>query len=106
MNEVALPPPSPRPSTDLEIVVWPPRLGARIHWNSGWATTSWTAEVRAIVDDEVAVIWKTVPVYGHSRYELMDRIQVMVSGDYGRPTGGLRYGPLPKELCQKEGPCR
>jgi hypothetical protein len=77
-------------SKAFERVTWPPREGARIHYNSGWSMTSWTAEVRSIVDDEVAVIFETAARGGRSTYALLTRTQVDV--------WKLRYGPLPAAL--------
>lgn len=82
---------------DSELVTWPPRVGARIHFNSGWARTSWTAEVRATVDDEVAVILRSRPAMGRHGYSLLGRIEVHVMTSGKEPS--LFYGPLPKELC-------
>lgn len=84
-------------SAKCEPVTWPPAVGDRIHYNSGWAGTSWSAEVRAVIDDEVAVIAKWKPTgKGRSgrRYDLLDRIAVMV---WGNPKSGCLWkGPLPK----------
>lgn len=82
-------------SASMPHVEWPPAVGARIHYNSGWAETSWTAEVRAIVDGEVAVLWQTCPLAGRSNWEFLTRIQVDVWREI------LRVGPLPKALTRE-----
>jgi len=87
-------------SHGCELVTWPPAVGDRIHYNSGWAHTSWSAEVRAIVDDEVAVIAKWTPRSGRRRYDLLDRIAVgcWSTKTRGDGPGCLWRGPLPKEV--------
>ena len=87
-------------------VKWPPKVGDRIHYNSGWPHTSWSAEVRAVVDDEVAVILKWTPTSGRARYDLLDSIAVKVwsgpkkSGE----VGCLWRGSLPKALTDVSDP--
>ncbi|HEY2510160.1 MAG TPA: hypothetical protein VGI39_04870 [Polyangiaceae bacterium] len=84
-------------SDGFERVVWPPRVGERVHYNSGWASTSWTGVVRAVVDDEVVVFLSSLPAYAGSRsYKLETKAGVLV---FGRE-GALRYGPLPRPLCE------
>lgn len=79
-----------------EHVTWPPKVGERIHYNSGWPHTSWSAEVRAVVDEEVAVISKWTPTSGRARYDLLDRVAVRVWAN--KKDGCLWKGPLPKAL--------
>lgn len=83
-------------SSSKPILEWPPKVGARIHLNSGWPHTSWTAEVRAVVDDDVLVLRKTRA--GRTWWDLLDRIGFEV---FGRREGGLRGGPLPRALVGK-----
>ncbi len=85
-------------SEKFERVTWPPRVGARVHYNSGWPRTSWTGEVRGIVDDQVVVYLSSSPAYaGRSSYKLETRLGVeMQSKD-----GTLRYGPIPRLLCKE-----
>lgn len=91
-------------SHECDPVTWPPTVGGRIHYNSGWSQTSWSAEIRAVVDSEVAVIRKWTPSSGRTRYDLLTRINVMVwardNGDGDR--GSLWRGPLPKALTKEE----
>jgi hypothetical protein len=85
-------------SATRERVAWPPRVGARLHYNPGWPHNAWTGVVRAVVDDEVAVLLARAPAYGaRLRYRLLDRLDVLVAGD--RRGGILWYGPLPRALC-------
>ena len=77
-------------SKDFPAVEWPPAIGARIHYNSGGWYSSWTAEVRAVVDDDVAVIFKTQ--VGHSFWALLTKLEVDVWRDK------LHMGPLPRAL--------
>lgn len=72
------------------LVTWPPAVGDRVHFNSGCPHTSWTAEVRAVVDDRVVVLWRTVPANGWSSYDVMRRCSFDVFK--------VRRGPLPRAL--------
>jgi len=84
-------------SDKYERVAWPPRIGARVHYNSGWPQTSWTGEIRAIVDDEVVVFFSKLPAYAErGSYKLESKIGF---GVYSRG-GALRYGSLPRPLCR------
>ena len=87
-----------RLSDTFELVQWPPRLAARIHFNSGYPHTSWTAEIRAVVDNEVAVLLKVSPAYaGQGHYAQLLRWEVE---NRARP---IHYGPLPRLLCERPG---
>lgn len=77
-------------------VEWPPRLDARIHYNTGWPQTSWAGDVRAVVDNAVAVVLRA-SASGPERYALLSR------WDFEGPAP-YRYGPLPRALAQ--GPLR
>jgi len=83
-------------SAHLPVVTWDAlRVGLRIHYNSGWPNTSWTAEVRsAPVDDEVVVLYRSTPSGGRQRYVLLDRYEVEAAtrSDW-KP---LRVGPMPR----------
>lgn len=82
---------------DSPSVKWPPKVGDRIHYNSGWHETSWSAEVRGVIDDK-AVIVRRPGKYG-LRYEVFDRTAF---GVWTWSHGPLRMGPLPKALtCEK-----
>jgi hypothetical protein len=88
-----------RLSDGYELVRWPPRLASRIHFNSGYPQTSWTAEVRAVVDNEVVVVQRLAPAYAvDAQYSVLLRWEVE---NRQRP---LHYGPLPRVLCQRPAP--
>jgi hypothetical protein len=90
-------------SEQLAPVEWPPRLDAHIHLNTGSPLTSWSADVRAVVDGEVMVLFKRATVAGAAaglrdgHYVLMHRRELE-----GRKVA-LRYGALPRVLSQGEG---
>ena len=76
---------------------WPPKVGQRIHLNSGHARTSWTGVVRAVVDDQVAIIRRYRRNKGWSDYYVEHRWW------FEDPSGGrLRLGPLPREMWDLE----
>lgn len=89
-------------SHNREAVSWPPRIGERVHYNSGWAHTSWSGEVRAVVDDTVAIVrewWK------HKRYyhwRVVHRIEVMVWNERKHEAPNFRYGGLPRGVTDGE----
>ena len=73
--------------------------GDRIHLNSGWRRTSWTAEVRsAPIDGQVVVILRAAVnrdgrAGSKRRYEVLDVLSCLV---WSRPGGMLWKGPIPK----------
>lgn len=76
---------------------WPPELGRSVHLNTGSALTSWTGEVRALVDAEVAVIIRRAvgihpPGLKEGHYVLMTR------ADWEKRATPIRYGALPHPL--------
>lgn len=83
-----------------KLLVWPPTVGQRIHRDSGHDNTSWSAEVRAIVDDDYAVIKRWRKHKGWHTYEIIDRFDVEAWNrdkiDRDLPETGFFEGPLPK----------
>ena len=74
---------------------WPPRVGARIYYDSGDPETSWSAEVRAIVDGAAAVLLVS---HGGRYYDVLSRSTFSAwtrDRDAGSP-GPLRAGPRPR----------
>lgn len=65
----------------------PEQLPARVHFDSGHAGTSWTGELRAVVDDEQLV----VRVWG-PRKGWVYRIEWRWSWEHGH----IKPGPLPR----------
>lgn len=65
----------------------PVRLPARVHLDSGHDVTSWTGELRAVVDGEQLVIRTWRPGHGW-RY--------FTEWRYGWEKGWIQPGPLPK----------
>ena len=57
-------------------LLWPPKVGARIHFDTGHAHNSWSGEVRAVVDDDYAVVKRWRPHKGWHTYEVLDRLMV------------------------------
>jgi hypothetical protein len=56
--------------------------------------------VRAVVDDQVVVYRSCSPAYaGRNSYKCETRIAVELQAR----EGVLRYGPLPRALCEREG---
>jgi len=81
-------------SAGLPLMAWPPAVGARVHYNSGWPHTSWTAEVRGVVDGKVAVLRKTCPAFGKTRWDLLRRFEADIFK--------VRVGRLPRALTRQE----
>lgn len=52
---------------------WPPEIGKRICRDTGWAHNSWSGEVRAIVDEEYAVVKRWVSRWKSWRYVIVER---------------------------------
>lgn len=79
---------------------WPPKVGARICLDTGYGWTSWSGEVRAIVDDDYAVVRKYLQAKSRSVYVILDRIEVEVFNSNER--SGVRYfdGPLRKSTIE------
>lgn len=78
-------------------LVWPPVVGQRICLDLGDPVYgSWSGEVRAIVDDDFAVVKRWRPRKGWHVYEILDRITVELWNAEGREprmfVGGLRRG--------------
>lgn len=85
-------------SDKYEKATWPPKVGERIHHNSGWGHTSWTGEVRAIVDNDVVVLAARHPGGKRSWYwKLVDRLDFELRTGMGEEYA-IRKGPLPKPL--------
>jgi hypothetical protein len=84
-------------SEGFALVHWPPRLDARIHRNSGWPHSSWTGDVCAVVNNEVAVLFVHFPAYAPGDYRLVSR------SVFETTPSPFRYGPLPRLLCRRIG---
>lgn len=84
----------PNPPRRRVRLVWPPKVGQRIHLDTGHPHNSWSAEVRAIVDGDYAVIRRWQKHKGWHRYGIIDSLDVSVWGDDA--TRGYFVGPLPK----------
>jgi hypothetical protein len=65
----------------------PKKLPARVHYDSGHDSTSWTGELRAIVDEEQLVIREWSPRRGW-RYRIEWR--------WWWEEGHMQPGPLPR----------
>ena len=76
-------------------LVWPPKVGQRIHFDVGFPGRAWTGEVRAIVDNDVAVVKRWRPHRGWHTYEILERLDVEIAN---RELSEPRYfvGPLPR----------
>jgi hypothetical protein len=91
-----------RLSDDRHVVDWMwlarAPVGAVVHFNSGWSGSSWEAELRALVDDRVAIVRSRV---GRRRdeYFVITSIELMVWRNSG---GTLRAGELPAELVERD----
>lgn len=79
--------------------------GDRIHYNSGYVASSWTAEVRSSpIDGEVVVVRKSRVDggarrnRGSSSYDVLDRIFCEVASEQGKDRAALRMGPAPYAL--------
>jgi hypothetical protein len=74
-------------------LIWPPKVGERIHFDVGHAHRAWSGEVRAIVDEDVAVVKRWRKHKGWHVYEILERIDVEIGNEMGP-----RYflGPLPR----------
>lgn len=76
-------------------LAWPPRVGARICLDTGFASSSWSAEVRAIVDERVAIVKRWRKHKGWHTYEVLERQLVEVfNRDPAKPM--FFEGPLPR----------
>ena len=87
-----------RPLVDFDAL----KPGDRIHYNSGWRQSSWSAEVRGTIDGEVVVI-RSAHVDGRpgrhgarTRYALLDRFEVFAWSRPNDHEAPLRMGPIPK----------
>ena len=69
----------------------PTRLPARVHSDSGHDITSWTGELRAVVDDDRLVIRMWSPGKGWVYF---------IEWRYGWEQGWIKPGPLPKRRPQ------
>lgn len=65
-----------------------PAVGQRVHFDSGHDSTSWSAIVRAIVDDKVMVLKEWWPTKQSWRY----RTETLWWWDMGH----VKAGPLPR----------
>lgn len=81
---------------DRQSLVWPPKVGQRIYFDTGHKHNSWSAEVRAIVDDDYAVVKRWRKRKGWHTYEVLDRLGVEAFNESPR---GPRYfvGSLPRK---------
>jgi hypothetical protein len=79
-------------------LVWPPKVGERIHHDTGWPERSWSAEVRAVVDDRVAVVKRWRKHKGWFVYELVEKLDVEIWNERKDrdPETGYFNGPLPR----------
>lgn len=84
-------------------LVWPPKVGQRIHRDSGHDHTSWSAEVRAVVDDDYAVLKRWRKHKGWHVYEIIDRLDVETWNRERSSTTGFFVGPLPKRSPSSQG---
>lgn len=84
-------------------LTWPPRVGARICLDTGFASSSWSAEVRAIVDDDFAVVRRWRKHKGWSTYEVLEKLTVDV---YNRDRAEPMFfeGPLPRARAKVPAP--
>jgi hypothetical protein len=76
-------------------LVWPPVVGKRICFDTGHEHNSWSGEVRAIVDDDYAVIRRWRKHKGWHTYEILERLNVEIYNEYAPRyfEGGLRKRP-------------
>ena len=75
-------------------LTWPPKVGARFCLDYGAANlNNYTAEVRAIVDDDYAVVRRWRPRKGWHTYEILSRMTVEVFNE-SKPVFWL--GSMPK----------
>lgn len=86
-------------------LVWPPKVGERIHLDTGHDHNSWSAEVRAVVDDDYAVVKRWRKHKGWHVYEILDRLHVEVFNKNGE-VPMFYFGPLPKRAALTKGPVR
>lgn len=82
----------PIPKWDNEAVRELSARSPRIHVNTGWSQTSWSADVRAVVDDEVAVLFKQQAGVELGHYVLLHRWEI----DGEHKSRACRYGALPR----------
>lgn len=75
-------------------LVWPPKVGARICLDTGHAHNSWSAEVRAVVDDDYAVVKRWRKHKGWHTYEILDRLHVET---FNRDQPMFFEGALPRK---------
>lgn len=86
-------------ANEREVLTWPPKVGTRICLDTGHEHNSWSAEVRAIVDDDYAVLKRWRSHKGWHTYEIIDRLEVETfNGEHRRGTGRAMFyvGALPK----------
>lgn len=85
-------------------LVWPPKVGSRVHLNSGHEHNSWSGEVRAVVDEDYAVIKRWLKHKGWHRYEILERLTVETfNRNKDDDRFGFFEGPLPKEHAWRTG---
>lgn len=91
------------PRVTRKPLVWPPKVGQRICRDTGHLHNSWSAEVRAIVDDDVAVLRRWRKHKGWHTYELLEKLDVEIGND--REGRAMYYeGTLPRRrVSQIEG---
>ena len=75
-------------------LVWPPKVGQRIHFDTGHDHNSWSGEVRAVVDDDYAMVKRWRKHKGWFHYFVVDSLDVTVYGDSAEH--GYFVGPLPR----------
>jgi hypothetical protein len=66
-------------------MTWPPKVGQRMCKDTGFADTSWSGEVRAVVDDEVAIVRRWLRHKQWHRYEVLDRLDFKFSAESEKP---------------------
>jgi hypothetical protein len=89
---------------ERELLRWPPKVGQRIHLDTGWAHNSWSGEARAVVDGEVAIIKRWMKHKGYHRYFILDRIEVQVFNRNERESACKFFvGPLPRRERERAG---
>lgn len=75
-------------------LVWPPKVGQRISLDTGHEQNSYSVEVRAIVDDDYAVVVRWLPHKRWHRYSILDRLEVET---FNREVPPMWFeGPLPR----------
>jgi hypothetical protein len=62
-------------------LAWPPKVGKRICFDTGHAHNSWSGEVRAVVDDDVAIVRYWRKHKGWHSYRIVEKLDVEIMND-------------------------